>query len=89
MYHSENAMRFAGGSTILDNKSRSGQTKAKGPASFYGRLKKVIGAIGHVFPYPLYKRMVALTRQLPRANLDGMNSKWARMGESYCIIFVD
>jgi hypothetical protein len=54
-------MRFAGGSTILDNKSMSAQTKAKGPASFYGRLKKVIEVTGRVFPYPLYKRMVALT----------------------------
>jgi hypothetical protein len=61
MYHSENAMRFAGGSTILDNKSRSTQTEAKGQAPFYSRLKKVIAVTGHVFPYVLYKHMVTLT----------------------------
>jgi hypothetical protein len=29
------------------------------------------------------------SRQLPRGNLDEMNYKWAPVGESYCIIFVD
>ena len=59
MYHSENAMWFAGGSTILNNTNKSAQVKAK--ASFYCRLKKVIGVTGRVYPYPLYKCMVALT----------------------------
>ena len=60
MYHSENAMRFAGGSTILDNTNKSAQAKAKWPASFYCRLKKVIRMTGRVYPYPLYKRMITL-----------------------------
>ena len=64
MYHSENVMQFVGGSTILNNKSRSAQTDTKGQAPFYSCLKKVIAVTGHVFPYVLCKHMVALTSLL-------------------------
>jgi predicted lipase len=48
-------MHFAGGSTILHNRSRFTQMKPKGHELFHGHLKKVIGVVGGKFTHMLYK----------------------------------
>src|ERR1700691_1781170 len=61
LYYLGNVMHFAGGSTILYNRSRSTQMKPKVHESFHGHLKKVIEVVGGQFTHMLYKYMVTLS----------------------------
>ncbi|KIM77278.1 hypothetical protein PILCRDRAFT_825439 [Piloderma croceum F 1598] len=52
----ENGMRFAGGSTVLDDRCKSKQAKPKAKDSAYIRMLKK--AVGHGFSYPLRKHII-------------------------------
>jgi hypothetical protein len=73
MCHAKNA---TGGSTVLDDRSRSAQTKPKAQDSSYDRLKKAVGMAGRGF-FIGHTNVLSqrASLRLPSRSLDGRNRK--------------